>query len=184
MPKKFIDIIAPNKKVPIFPTEPAEPKPIHRVVKKGLTPGKIVVAFLFILIIGLIGGLIYLKWPKNQSKTAQLPNLQSSFDQNPAPKDILGAKVANPIKIKILNASDQTEKISQASALLAGPSFKIITSAQSANTYSETMVYYRSGQKALAEKVSQALAPSFAVKTQVSNVVEQNVDCLVILGQS
>lgn len=85
-------------------------------------------------------------------------------------------------QIRIANGNNISGEAAKVKKILEEAGFKIASVGNASRTYSESIVYYKSGQQDLAEALKDAIKGSYAASIKEDNSVVGSYDAVVVLG--
>jgi len=180
MTRKAFDILPPYPK----------PKTYHhhdKVKKERRKSKRAFLYFLFgIFFIIILFGLVKFQNNSNPVSSNQTPTpMQNQSSQFELFNDEGGSNLTNEdvITIRLSDGTVSPGSFQQAKDILLKAGFQIEKTEKAANTYDQTIIYYKNNQIAQANKVNDVLKKLFTTQLQESTNLESTFDCLVIVGK-
>lgn len=184
MPSKVFDILPPRDKPRTYRH--------HNEGKKEKKKSKRAFLFFFfgVLIIGFC--YIFIKVADNTApqKTGtdviQTPSTDTSKESFELFNDTGDSKLTESgiVTIRLQDGSLSATNFQMAKDKLLAAGFQLEKTEKSANPYDKTMIYYKKGQIAQANRVNDILKLYFSTQLSESANLAETYDCLVIIGKS
>jgi len=88
----------------------------------------------------------------------------------------------NNEEIRIVNGNGISGEASKVKDELESKGFQVASTGNASKTYSETIIYYKSGQEKLAEALKSSISSLYSGNIEESNAVVGNYDAIIALG--